>query len=204
MGDGLSDGYRSAREHEARQKSIDFFFGLVLSRVTGIKTDAKDFRGAFEVFDAHRHAGNIASHRIAKTRGKRWETFLGLLDDASKKGVGKPQAMKAWAEILSLALRFASQDVTESLRAVSVFKTCHIALFVPNGTGYHGRTPPSLYGDFAAALDAIAGEPFEQRPYAQVIEDPDRAVVGLTLGSGGGENREEERAKLRFLAVEKP
>jgi hypothetical protein len=204
MSDGASEGYRSAREHEARQKSIDHFFGMIIARVTGVKTNAKDFRGAFDAFDAHRYADNIASHRIAKERGKRWEKFLSLLDDASGKRTDT-QVVTGWAEILSLAMRFASQDVTEGLHAVSVFKSCHIVLYVPNGTGFYGRVPPTLYGDLAAALDAIASDPFARRgPYAQVIEDSERAVVGLTAGAGRSEeNREEERAKLRFLSVEK-
>ena len=204
MSDGMSDGYRSAREYEARQKVIDTFFGIVLARLTGIKVSSMEFLWAFDAFDAHRYAGNIAEHRIAKERGKRWEKFLALLDDASGRrsdlAVGK-----AWAEILSLAMRFASTDVTKKLHAVSAFKTCRIALYVPNGTGYHGRNAPTLLGDFEGALDAIAAEPFHRPGLCVIIvEDPDRAVVGLTTGGGRSEeNREEERAKLRFLAVEK-
>ncbi len=206
MSDGLTDGYRSARAYEARQKTIDAFFEMVL--LTFEKTEAKVspryFRAAFDAFDAHRYADNIASHRIAKERGKRWEAFLSLLDDAAGKrsdlAVGK-----AWAEILSLALRFASQDITEKLRAASAFKSCRIALYVPNGTGHWGRNAPTLLGDFEGALDAIAAEPFDRPGLCVIIvEDPDRAVVGLTAGAGRSEeNREEERAKLRFLAVEK-
>lgn len=206
MSDGLSDGYRSAREAEARQKTMDAFFEAVWSAVRRPEgpRGGKDLRAAFDAFDAHRYADSIASHRIAKERGKRWEAFLGLLDGAAGKR-SELAAGKAWAEILSLAMRFASESVTVLLHQASVFKTCRIALYVPNGTGFYGRNAPTLLGDFAGALDAIAAEPFNRPGLCVIIvEDPDRAVVGLTQGEGrSSENREEERAKLRFLAVEK-
>ena len=204
MSDGMTDGYRSARAAEARQKTIDAFFGMVLARATGVKPDQKDFREAFDAFDAHRYADPLLHGRARKERGKRWEEFNDLLISADGKR-SDLHVSRAWAEILALAMRFASSRVTEALHQASVYRTCHIALYVPNGTGFYGPTPPSLFGDFAAALDAIAAEPF-RRPgmYAQIIEDPYRAVTGIRTGGGTSEEvREEERASLRFLAVEK-
>lgn len=200
MSDGMSDGYRAAREADARQKTIDYFFGMVLSRVTGIKLDMKDFRGAFEAFDAHRHADNIARHRLEKRRGKRWEELLGQLTLATSE-TGR-EALHAWAKIFSLAMRFASPTCVEQLQAATPFKGHKVGLFVPNGTGFYGRIAPSLYGDFAGALDAMA-EGTTLHVCAFTIEDPDRAITGLSESEGDrhGEIREEERGKLRFLAV---
>jgi len=201
MSDGASDGYRSAREQEARQRSIDYFFGLVQSEVTGIKVDRKDFRSAFESFDAHRYHDPLLHGRILKDRPKRWMEFRALLHVAAR-STRDAATLKAWDEILTLSLRFASGQVTEHLKAVSVFKAYRIGLYVPNGTGFYGKNPPTLLGDFAAALDAMAktdGAPSEARVI--VIEDAPRAVVGVTLGPDGGENLQPERAKLRFLAV---
>ena len=202
MSDGASEGYRSAREHEARQKSIDRFFGLVLSRLAGIKVDRKDFRGAFDVFDAHRYNDSLLHGRAQKERGKRWEAFQAVLHDATSSKRMDTPVIKAWAEILTLSLRFASARVAEDLKAVSVFKEYRIGVYVPNGTGFYGKNPPTLLGDFPGALDAmvrINGVPSDA--HVVVIDDPPRAVVGVTLGPDGGENLELERAKLRFLAV---
>ena len=208
MGDQFSDGYRSACREEARQEmienTIDGFFRMVLARLTGIETDAQDFRKAFDTFDGLRYSSNIASHRIAKERGRRWEAFRSLLDDASGKRRGR-RVMKGWAEILSLAMRFASRDVARMLHQASVFGGYHVALYVPNGTGYNGHVPPALYGDLVAALDAVATDPLSRRGlYAQIIEDPDRAVVSIIAGGGRSEERrDEKRAKLRFFAAKK-
>jgi len=206
MSDGMSEGYRWAREHDARQKTIDEFFVMVLAQVTnanGAKIGRTRFRKAFDAFDAHRHADNIARHRIEKERGKRWEAFLSLIDDITGDQL-ELRSGKAWAEILSLALRFATPGVTQCLHEASTFRTCRIALYVPNGTGHYGRNAPTILGDLEGALDTLADRPFNRPGLCVIIvEDPDRAVVGLTLGPDGGEKLEPERAKLRFLAVEK-
>jgi hypothetical protein len=202
MSDGLSEGYRSAREAEARQERIDGFFKMVLTHVQGGKPDKKAFRAAFDAFEAHRWENSMARYRLEKERGKRWEAFLGKLAET----VGKDQTLEdhwvrnVWAELLSLALRFASRKIVEDLHGASPYKGHHIGLYVPNGTGHYGRNPPTLFGDFAAALDAIGGR---DRAMVVIIDDPDRAVVGLELGPKGKENLEPERAKLRFLAVRK-
>jgi hypothetical protein len=203
MSDGLSEGASWAREHDARQATIDAFFGMVIGRVTGEKVGAKEFRKAFDAFDAHRYADNIASHRIAKGRGERWEAFLATLDRASARGRVGGARLQAWAEIFSLALRFASSSCVQAMQAATPFKEYRIALVVPNGTGFHGRNQSSLLGDFEGVLDAIAERPGSG--VVLIVEDRERAVVALTAGEGRSEEkREEERSRLRFLAARNP
>lgn len=203
MSDGASEGYRWARESEARQKRMDEFFGMILAHVQGGKPAKKAFREAFNAFEAYRWADSMARYRLEKERGKRWEKFLGLLAELEGKAgqhLDDFWVQKSWAETLALALRFASRNVFEELQAASPFKNHHVGLYVPNGTGFHGRNPPTLLGDFEAALDAIGGK--EERAKVVIIDDPDRAVVGLRTGGGTSEEvLEPERAKLRFLAV---
>jgi len=205
MSDGASEGYRSARESEARQKRLDAFFGMILKHVQGEKPGKAAFRKAFDDFEAHRWSDSMARYRLEKERGKRWEKFLGTLAELEGKAgqnLDDFWVQKSWAETLALALRFASRKVFEEMQAASPFKNHHVGLYVPNGTGFYGRNPPTLLGDFAAALDAIGGK--EERARVVIIDDPDRAVVGLrTTGGTSEEVLEPERAKLRFLAVNK-
>lgn len=191
MSDGMSDGYRAAREHEARQRRVDEFFGMVAECVRGgFETmDGDAFRAEFEAFDAFRHADSVARYRLQKTVRKRWKAFKKTLADAKE-----AMTDDSWAEIFSLALRYASRDVTARLLDLSAFEGHLVALYVPEGRGRE----PSLYGDHAAALDAAA-----QGGLVTVIavEDSERAIVALDLGAKGGEILDPERAKLRFIAV---
>jgi len=204
MSDGLSDGARGAREAEARQKKLDAFFGMVLEHVKGGKPGKKAFREAFDAFEAYRWCDSMARYRLEKERGKRWEKFLATLGQT----VGRSQTLQdvyvqqAWAEILSLALRFASSELVENLHDASPFKGYRIALYVPNGSGHWGPRDPTLLGDFAGALDALVGGTYTKEARVVKIDDADRAVVGLRTGGGTSEEvLEPERAQLRFLAV---
>lgn len=192
MSDGLSEGARWAEESAARQERIDAFFGMVADYVGGARSimDGDAFFAAFRTFDAYRHAGSIVEHRLRKTVRKRWKAFSDLVSDAKEM-----RTDEAWAEILALALRYASVDVRKRLVAVSDFRGCLVALYVPEGRGRE----PSLYGDHEAAFDAAAhGGPVT----VIAVDDRERAVVAIELGPKGGERREPERSRLRFIAVQ--
>jgi hypothetical protein len=200
MSDGASEGYRWARESEARQRKIDAFFTAIIAYRSGSEIGETEFTQAFLEFDAIRYAGHIARGRLEKERGKRWETFDGWFKETLDKDrtLEDHWVRQAWAEILALALQFASPNVVERLRDVSPYKDHHVALYVPNGTAHDGRRlEPTLLGDFAQALDAIGGK---NGGMVVIIMDADRAVRGFI---GSEETKEPERAKLRFLAVRK-
>lgn len=187
MSDGASEGYRWARESEARQKKVDAFFETLM-RVVGRQDAVGELKPAFETFDAIRYQGHIARGRLEKTAGKRWTAFRQTLVKAAE-----TEDRKSWAEILALALQFASRDVLKRVHAIAApFSDVQIALYASNGPG----RAPSLFGAFEAVLDGGA----DGREVDVIrIEDPERAVVGIILG--GGESLEPERGILRFMAA---
>lgn len=195
MSDGASEGYRWARESEARQKKIDEFFSRVADAAEGKPVEEDAFRKAFEAFDAFRYQNHIAQHRLHKTVGKRWEAFQETLKDARRSGDQPGRSGVAWAKILSLALEYGTDAPFERLRSISKFRAHRIALYIPNGRGRE----PTIHGDLAGTLDVMStsGRP----PTIVIIDEPERAVVGLELGPKGKEIKEPERACLRFLAV---
>lgn len=187
MSDGASEGYRWARESEARQKKVDGFFET-LARVVSEQGAVGELKPAFETFDAIRYEGHIARGRLEKSKGKRWSAFRQTLMKAVE-----TEDRKAWAEILALALQFASRDATGRVQAIAApFADVPIALYASNGPG----RAPSIFGAFEAVLDGGA----DGREVDVIrIEDPERAIVGIIIG--GGESTEPERGVLRFMAA---
>ena len=195
MSDGLSEGYRWARESEARQKKIDAFFALVADALEGKPAGEEAFEEAFRAFDAFRYQNHIAQYRLQKTVAKRWAAFQETLTDALRSGDRPGPSRVAWAKLLTAALEFGSKDPFERLHALSMFRGHRIALYIPNGRGRE----PTVLGDLAGALDVLATSGLS--PTVVILEEPERAVVGLELGAKGKEIKESDRAKLRFLAV---
>ncbi|WKZ28829.1 MAG: hypothetical protein QY323_04845 [Patescibacteria group bacterium] len=188
MSDGLSEGARWAEEHEERQQKIDALFRMVVRVVAG-ERKIDDLRSDFMTFDTLRYQHHLVWGRLIKGQNKRWQVFRADLAEAIRKGGERP-----WANVLALALQYASPAVTEELRLCSGEYTFYpIALYAPNGRG----NQPTWYGNVEAVLEAIA-----QGGMAVVvkIEDRIRSIVSVTLGSEK-ENTDPERATLRFLAA---
>lgn len=204
MSDGASEGYRWARQSEARQKKIDAFFTGIAEFVEGTHGDAlEELMEHFTAFDAIRYEGHISRGRIEKKRAARWRAFQRLIEDtrARSQTLEDHHVRSAWSEILVLAVQFASPKVVERIQDLSPYKAYHLVLYVPNGTAHGGgRRDPTIIGNLASALDALASRPGGVRVVH--IDDPERAVVGIRgLGAEHEEVKEPERAKLRFLAV---
>lgn len=195
MSDGASEGYRWARESEARQKKIDAYFASVADAMEGKPVDEEAFREAFGAFDAIRYQNHIAQYRLHKTVAKRWEALQETLKDARRSGDRPGPSRVAWAKLLAAALEFGSKEPFERLRALSKFRSHRIALYIPNGRGREA----TVLGDLAGALDILSTS--GESPTVVILEEPERAVVGLEIGAKGKEIKEPERAKLRFLAV---
>lgn len=188
MSDGLSDGYRCAEEREERQKKIDALFRMVVRVVAG-ERKIDDLRPDFMTFDALRYQHHLVWGRLYKSQHRRWEAFRMDLATAIRKGGERP-----WAMILTLALQYASPDVTEELRRCSEeYAFYPIALYAPNGRGRQG----TWYGNVEAVLEAISQGGMA---VSVKIEDRIRSIVSVTLGSEK-ENADPELATLRFLAA---
>ncbi|MFA5854301.1 MAG: hypothetical protein WC866_04425 [Patescibacteria group bacterium] len=188
MSDGLSEGHRWAEEREDLQRKRDAFFHMIM-RTALENRQVGDLKPDFETFDAIRYTDHIARGRLGKTAHRRWASFRVTLMTAMRKG-----DERCWAQILTLALQYASPSVTEELRQFSeAFALHQIALYAPNGSGQGG----TWYGNVEAVLGAIAAG---GKATVVEIEDRERAIVSITLGSEK-ENVDPGRSTLRFLAA---
>gem|GEM_PF-3270226 len=203
MSDGMTDGYRAAREHKERQGAVDAFFSMIETYARGSKPDEDAFREAHARFDTIRFADHIARYRLEDERAMRWKAFrssarrtLGL-----KQTLDDPTVRSNWAWVIAMAMRYASPDAAKSLQEASPYRRYRVALFIPSGKGGYGQgRGPTLLGDFAEALDLLMRA--DGKALVIRLHDKERAVIGLRKrGDHEEETLDPERAELRFIAV---
>ena len=186
MSDGMTDGLRAERLDTERRRKISEFFSR-LERFLEGQLRLADVMLAFDAFLGARCPTRLPDAqffgaRDAHSRALQEACLAAFMHDDPG----------GWAEVLTLAFRFASPETTARLQARSKpYASCVIGVCMPPDR----RGKVAVSDTFADALDAIKEG---GAPSVFHIEDPLQAILAARE-AGSGEAA--EKYVVRFIAV---